>query len=78
MCSPRECLDIKVGSFGSDFHDERMRAFYERVKQRRGDQKAIVATASKMLKIIWFMLTRREPYQSRNRRRYEEKLNSMA
>ena len=56
-------------------HDEKMRAFYARVKYRRGDQKAIVATASKMLKIIWFMLARREPYLSRNQRRYEEKLN---
>lgn len=59
-------------------HDEKMRSFYARVKYRRGDQKAIVATASKMLKIIWFMLARREPYLSRNQRRYEEKLNSIA
>jgi transposase len=40
-------------------HDSRMRRFYERVKRRRGDGKAIVALACKMLKIIWFMLTRR-------------------
>jgi len=59
-------------------HDERMRTFYERVKHRRGDQKAIVAVANKMLKIIWFMLTRREPYQSRNPQLYERKLNSLA
>jgi len=58
-------------------HDERMKAFYERVKRRRGDQKAIVAVANKMLKIIWFMLTRREPYQSRNPRLYMRKLNSL-
>jgi transposase len=59
-------------------HDPRMRTFYERVKHRRGDQKAIVAVANKMLKIIWFMLTRREPYESRNERRYQQKLNSIA
>jgi len=59
-------------------HDERMRAFYERVKHRRGDQKAIIAVANKMLKIIWFMLKRREPYESTNRKRYERKLNSLA
>jgi len=47
-------------------HDERMREFYERVKRRRG--KAIVAVACKMLKIIWFMLSRRGPYQGRNER----------
>jgi transposase len=59
-------------------HDPRMRAFYERVKHRRGDQKAIIAVANKMLKIIWFMLTRREPYESRNEKRYQKKLNSIA
>jgi transposase len=58
-------------------NDPRMRAFYERVKHRRGDQKAIVAVANKMLKIIWFMLTRREPYESRNEKRYRQKLNSI-
>ena len=58
-------------------HDERMRAFYERVKNRRGDQKAIIAVANKMLKITWFMLTRREPYESRNEKRYQKKLNSI-
>jgi len=56
-------------------HDDRMRAFYLRVKHRRGDQKAIIAVANKMLKIIWFMLTRREPYGSRNEKRYRQKLN---
>ena len=59
-------------------HDAKMRAFHERVKHRRGDQKAIIAVANKMLKIIWFMLTRKEPYQSRNEKRYHQKLNSIA
>lgn len=58
-------------------HDERLKAFYERVKHRRGDQKAIIAVANKMLKIIWHMLTKREPYQSRKLKRYEKKLNSI-
>jgi transposase len=58
-------------------HDERMRVFYERVKHRRGDQKAIIAVADKMLKIIWFMLTRREAYESTGKKRYERKLNSL-
>ena len=58
-------------------YDERMRAFYERVKRRRGDGKAVVAVACKMLKIIWFMLTRREAYQSRNEGRYGRKLKSL-
>ena len=59
-------------------HDPRMRSFYERVKHRRGSQKAIIAVANKMLKITWFMLTRKEPYESRNQKRYQQKLNSIA
>jgi transposase len=58
-------------------HDPRLRCFYERVKERRGDQKAIVAVATKMLKIVWFMLKRKEEYQSANRKRYLKKLNFM-
>jgi transposase len=61
----------------ASIHDPRLRAFYERVKERRGDQKAVVAVANKMLKIIWFMLTRREEYESTNRERYKTKLKSM-
>jgi transposase len=55
--------------------DVRLGEFHERVKQRRGGQKATVAVACKMLKIIWTMLSRDEPYQSRNQRRYVKKLN---
>jgi len=57
--------------------DPRLRAFYERVKARRGDQKAVVAVANKMLKIIWFMLTRKEQYESVDGKRYAKKLNSL-
>jgi len=55
-----------------------MRAFYEWVKHKRGNQKAIIAVANKMLKIIWFMLTRREQYESRNLKRDQQKLDSIA
>lgn len=58
-------------------HDARFGAFYERVKQRRGDQKAVVALACKMLKIIWFMLTKKEEYESMNKKRFAKKLNSL-
>ena len=58
-------------------HDPRLRVFYERVKRRRGDQKAVVALACKMLKIIWFMLTRKEEYESMNEKRFAKKLNSL-
>ena len=58
-------------------HDERLGGFYERVKARRGDQKAVVALACKMLKIVWFMLTEKESYESMNEGRYSKKLNSL-
>ena len=58
-------------------HDDRMKAFYERVAKRRGDQKAAVAVACKMLKIAWFMLTRRETYGDANVKRYGEKLKKI-
>jgi len=57
--------------------DSRLKAFYERVARRRGDQKAVVAVANKMLKIIWFMLTRKEPYESVDEGRYAKKLKSL-
>jgi hypothetical protein len=48
-------------------HDGRLKAFYERVAARRGPQKARVATGKEMLVIIWYMLTRNEPYRGMNR-----------
>jgi transposase len=44
-------------------HDERFRIFYERCAKRRSSQKAVVAVAHEMLRIVWFMLKRREPYR---------------
>jgi transposase len=39
-----------------------MRAFYERVRARRGSQIAIVAVARKLAVLFWHMLTRQEDY----------------
>lgn len=58
-------------------YDEKLGGFYLRVAARRSDQKAAVAVACKMLKIIWFMLTRREVYGCVNGRRYGEKLKKL-
>ena len=55
--------------------DEKFGVFYGRVKARRGGQKAVVAVANKMLKVVWVMFTRREAYSGVNKRLYEEKLN---
>ena len=58
-------------------HDHHMRTFYERIKQRKGHGKAIVATAKEMLVIIWYMLTRHQLYKYINKNRYEQKLESL-
>jgi transposase len=39
-----------------------LRAFYERVRFRRGHQVAIVATARKLACLFWCLLTREEDY----------------
>ena len=62
-------------AWGAVRWDVKLGEFYERVKARRGSQKAIVAVANKMLKIVWVMLVRREPYSGVNLVRYEKKLN---
>jgi len=58
-------------------HDPRFKAYYERVAKRRGQQKAIVAVAKEMLVVIWFMLTRHEPYRGQNLQLVERKLKRM-
>ncbi|AFU57253.1 MAG: IS110 family transposase [Nitrososphaera sp.] len=40
-------------------HDPRMKAFYERLRSKKGAAKAITAVAKEMLVILWYMLTRR-------------------
>ena len=39
-----------------------MRAFYERIRARRGHQVAVVAVARKLAVLFWCMLTREEQY----------------
>src|SRR5205807_9072777 len=39
-----------------------LRAFYERVRARRGSQIALVATARKLSALFWHLLTREEDY----------------
>ena len=58
-------------------YDNHMRIFYERIKQRKGHGKAIVATAKEMFVIIWYMLTRHQLYRYMNRTRYEQKLERL-
>jgi transposase len=39
-----------------------LRAFYQRVKARRGFQKAVVATARKMTVLAWHLITKDQDY----------------
>jgi transposase len=55
-------------------HDDHLRDYYARIKKRKGDGRAIVATAKEMLVISWYMLSRQELYRYVKKERYEEKL----
>jgi len=48
-------------------HDDRFRMFYERYAERKGHLKAIIAVAHEMLRIVYFMLKRMEPYRGEDR-----------
>jgi len=39
----------------------------KRYSRRKGHQKAVVAVAHEMLRIVYFMLKRNEPYRGENR-----------
>ncbi len=45
-------------------NDEKFKNFYERIKQRKGSQKAIIATARKLLTVIYAVLRDKKPYVS--------------
>ena len=64
-------------SLSVTIHDHHMRTFYERIKQRKGHGKAIVATAKEMLVVIWDMRTRQQLDRSMNKTRYEQKLERL-
>ena len=40
-----------------------LRAFFQRIKRRTNRNKALVATANKLTRIVWQMLTNKEPYR---------------
>jgi transposase len=58
-------------------YDSRLNMFYNRIKNRKGHGKAIVATAKERLVIIWYMLTRNELYRHMNKQRYQQKLRKL-
>ena len=54
--------------------DEKMKRFYNKIKAKKGHNKAVVAVASKMARIIWHMLTENEQYRDEVPHRKENKL----
>jgi len=73
-----------VGSLGFDSgcssgarHDPKLKVFFERVAQRGGRQKAIVAVARKMLVSIYYVLKRHEPYRGEDAELRRRKVNRL-
>ena len=61
-------------------HDDRMKRFYEQVKQRHGGNHPIAIThvANKMITIIWHMLTTMTAYSTKNSELYQKKLKKIS
>ena len=55
-------------------HDPRLRRLYERHARRKGKKNAVAVVAHEMVRIIFFMLKRGEPYREVNRGLWERKL----
>jgi hypothetical protein len=53
---------VEVAHAAVKVRDSRLRAFYLRVKAKKGERTAIVAVARKMLTIIWHLLVKGEKY----------------
>ena len=58
-------------------NDSRLGSIYERIRKRRGWQKAKIAVARHMLEIIWHMLTLGEEYRIQNKTLTQRKYMGM-
>ena len=60
-------------------HDDRLKWFYQNAKTRHGGNHPIAIThmANKMVRIIWKMLTAKEPYEPHDASRYAKKMKRM-
>ena len=58
-------------------YDAHLKIFYDRIRNRKGHAKAIVASAKELLVIIWYMLTRNELYRYVDKQRYEQKVQKL-
>jgi len=53
--------------------DTALGAYYRAMRARLGPQQAIVATAHKLARIVYHLLTTREPFQAEREADYEQK-----
>src|SRR6476619_5271574 len=58
-------------------YDAHLRTFYDRIRNRKGHAKAIVATAKELLVIIKYIITKNELYRYMNKQKYEQKLHKL-
>ncbi len=58
-------------------HDSRMGERYSRIAKRRGRQKAKVAVARTLAKVIWHMLTNETEYRTQNKELTQRKYKAM-
>jgi hypothetical protein len=58
-------------------HDPWLRRLYERHSKRKGEKSAVAVVAHEMVRIIYFMLRRDEPYRGVDRGLWERKLKIM-
>jgi transposase len=63
-----QCANVAVQ------HDDKMKKFYLKIKDKKGHNKAVVAVANKLTRIIWHMLTNNQDYRDVKPRTYEHKL----
>ncbi len=59
-------------------HDQRMKAYYDRIVRRHNHNVAITHVANKMLRILWHMLTENTLYNERREELYARKLKRLA
>ena len=59
-------------------YDPRFRGLYERLSRRRGAGCAVVAVAHEMARVLFFMLSRDEPYRDADGGLVERKLKNMS
>ncbi len=58
-------------------NDSRLGSIYERIRKRRGWQKAKIVVARHMLEIIWHMLTTGEEYRTQSKTLTQRKYKRM-